>query len=121
MSEQFKYELAKDLGFYETVEREGWSGIRTKDAGNMVKRAIQIAEQALANQTAAPASRPPYAGSPVRQAATPSPGQPHIPAMVQSATFASQEAQRPAPAYAAPFLPYAAVQPAPASAPYPGH
>ncbi len=47
MSEQFKYELAKDLGFYETVEQEGWGSIRTKDAGNMVKRAIQIAEQTV--------------------------------------------------------------------------
>lgn len=47
MSEQFKNELAKDLGFYDTVEREGWSGIRAKDAGNMVKRAVQIAQQAL--------------------------------------------------------------------------
>lgn len=47
MSEEFKYELAKDLGFYDTVQREGWGGIRTKDAGNMVKRAIEIAEQAL--------------------------------------------------------------------------
>jgi small acid-soluble spore protein F (minor alpha/beta-type SASP) len=51
MSDEFKYELAKDLGFYETVQREGWGGIRTKDAGNMVKRAIQIAEQASAQQT----------------------------------------------------------------------
>lgn len=48
MSEQFKAELAKDLGFYETVQREGWGGIRSKDAGNMVKRAIQIAEQTAA-------------------------------------------------------------------------
>lgn len=48
MSESFKYELAKDLGFYDTVQKEGWGGIRTKDAGNMVKRAIQIAEQTLA-------------------------------------------------------------------------
>jgi len=48
MSVQMKYELAKDLGFYETVEREGWGAIRAKDAGNMVKRAIQIAEQKLA-------------------------------------------------------------------------
>ncbi|MFD7525713.1 small, acid-soluble spore protein, alpha/beta type [Paenibacillus chitinolyticus] len=47
MSEDFKYELAKDLGFFETVEREGWGGIRSKDAGNMVKRALQIAEQNL--------------------------------------------------------------------------
>ncbi|MCS7463212.1 alpha/beta-type small acid-soluble spore protein [Paenibacillus doosanensis] len=56
MSEQFKYELAKDLGFYETVQRDGWGGIRTKDAGNMVKRAIQIAEQAISQQ---PPQQPP--------------------------------------------------------------
>jgi len=49
MSEQFKNELAKDLGFYSTVQREGWGAIRAKDAGNMVKRAIQLAEQHLAN------------------------------------------------------------------------
>jgi small acid-soluble spore protein F (minor alpha/beta-type SASP) len=48
MSEQLKTELAKDLGFYETVQSEGWGGIRAKDAGNMVKRAIQIAEQTAA-------------------------------------------------------------------------
>lgn len=46
MSEELKTELAKELGFYDTVEREGWGGIRAKDAGNMVKRAIQLAEQA---------------------------------------------------------------------------
>jgi len=46
MSEQFKAEIAKDLGIYDTVQREGWGGIKAKDAGNMVKRAIQIAEQA---------------------------------------------------------------------------
>ncbi|GMA50544.1 protein SspF [Alicyclobacillus contaminans] len=50
MSEEFKYELAKELGFYDTVQREGWGGITTRDAGNMVKRAIEIAEQALAEQ-----------------------------------------------------------------------
>jgi small acid-soluble spore protein F (minor alpha/beta-type SASP) len=50
MSEQFKAEIAKDLGIYDTVQREGWGGISTKDAGNMVKRAIQIAEQAAANK-----------------------------------------------------------------------
>jgi hypothetical protein len=64
MSEELKYELAKDLGFYETVMREGWEGIRTKDAGNMVKRAIQIAEQHLAkqyqmNQAGTQPNRPP--------------------------------------------------------------
>jgi small acid-soluble spore protein F (minor alpha/beta-type SASP) len=50
MSESFKNELAKDLGLTGTIEREGWGGIRAKDAGNMVKRAIQIAEQTLSGQ-----------------------------------------------------------------------
>jgi len=48
MSEQFKAEIAKDLGIYDTIQKEGWGSISTKDAGNMVKRAIQIAEQAAA-------------------------------------------------------------------------
>lgn len=48
MSEEFKYELAKDLGFYDTVINEGWGSIRARDAGNMVKRAIQLAEEQLA-------------------------------------------------------------------------
>ncbi|MEC2076588.1 small, acid-soluble spore protein, alpha/beta type [Metabacillus fastidiosus] len=47
MSESFKYELAKDLGFYDTVKKEGWGAIRSKDAGNMVKRAIEIAQSQL--------------------------------------------------------------------------
>jgi small acid-soluble spore protein F (minor alpha/beta-type SASP) len=54
MSEQFKDELAKDLGFYDTVVREGWGGIKSKDAGNMVKRAIQLAEQQLASAGSKP-------------------------------------------------------------------
>lgn len=50
MSEQFKEELAKELGFYDTVQKDGWGGITTRDAGNMVKRAIEIAERSLAEQ-----------------------------------------------------------------------
>lgn len=50
MSEQLKVELAKELGFYDTVEKEGWGAITTKDAGNMVKMAIQKAEEAAAAQ-----------------------------------------------------------------------
>src|SRR5699024_12819953 len=45
MSDELKEEIAKELGFYDTVQREGWGGIRARDAGNMVKRAIEIAEQ----------------------------------------------------------------------------
>jgi small acid-soluble spore protein F (minor alpha/beta-type SASP) len=50
MSEKFKEELAKELGFWDVVQKEGWGGIRAIDAGNMVKRAIEIAEQQLANR-----------------------------------------------------------------------
>ncbi len=50
MSESFKTELAKDLGFYDVVKRDGWGGITTRDAGNMVKRAIEIAEETLAKR-----------------------------------------------------------------------
>ncbi len=50
MSDRFKEELAKELGFYDTVQKEGWGGIRARDAGNMVKRAIEIAEEQLVKQ-----------------------------------------------------------------------
>ncbi|WP_070121536.1 small, acid-soluble spore protein, alpha/beta type [Bacillus marinisedimentorum] len=50
MSDRFKEELARDLGFYETVQQDGWGGIRSRDAGNMVKRAVEIAQAQLADQ-----------------------------------------------------------------------
>ncbi|MEH7354741.1 small, acid-soluble spore protein, alpha/beta type [Neobacillus drentensis] len=50
MSDRFKEELAKELGFYDVVQKEGWGGIRARDAGNMVKRAIELAEEQLINQ-----------------------------------------------------------------------
>lgn len=48
MSENLKYEIAKELGFYDTVKNEGWGAIRARDAGNMVKRAIEMAEEQIA-------------------------------------------------------------------------
>ena len=50
MSDRLKEEIAKELGFYDTVQKEGWGGIRARDAGNMVKRAIEIAEEQLASR-----------------------------------------------------------------------
>ena len=47
MSQQLKEEIAKELGFYDVVQKEGWGGIRARDAGNIVKRAIELAEQSL--------------------------------------------------------------------------
>ncbi|MDV6378962.1 small, acid-soluble spore protein, alpha/beta type [Sporosarcina sp. GW1-11] len=45
MSDPLKEEIAKDLGFYDVVQKEGWGGIRSRDAGNMVKRAIEMASR----------------------------------------------------------------------------
>lgn len=50
MSDGFKEELAKELGFYDVVQKEGWGGIKARDAGNMVKRAIELAEERLMNE-----------------------------------------------------------------------
>ena len=49
MSDRLKVEIAKELGFYDTVEREGWGGIKARDAGNMVKKAIEMAERGQAS------------------------------------------------------------------------
>ncbi len=50
MSDGLKEELAKELGFYDVVQKEGWGGIRAKDAGNMVKLAIEKAQHQLVNK-----------------------------------------------------------------------
>ncbi|MGD6968925.1 small, acid-soluble spore protein, alpha/beta type [Rossellomorea vietnamensis] len=50
MSEQLKEEIAKELGFYDTVQQEGWGGIKSKDAGNMVKKAVEIAQRGMMNK-----------------------------------------------------------------------
>ncbi|ENH97615.1 small acid-soluble spore protein (minor alpha/beta-type SASP) [Gracilibacillus halophilus YIM-C55.5] len=47
MSDHLKEELAKELGFYDTVQKDGWGGITARDAGNMVKRAVQMAEERI--------------------------------------------------------------------------
>ncbi|HKM39854.1 MAG TPA: small, acid-soluble spore protein, alpha/beta type [bacterium] len=50
MSEQLKYELAKELGVADIVRREGFGGVTSRDCGNMVRLAIERAERTLANQ-----------------------------------------------------------------------
>jgi small acid-soluble spore protein F (minor alpha/beta-type SASP) len=49
MSDQLKFELAKELGVYDTVMTEGWGGVTSRDCGNLVAKAIEKAEQAMAN------------------------------------------------------------------------
>lgn len=50
MSEELKLKLAGELGIKDVVESEGWSSIRAKDAGNLVKMAILIAEKQISGQ-----------------------------------------------------------------------
>ncbi|NLZ28221.1 MAG: small, acid-soluble spore protein, alpha/beta type [Firmicutes bacterium] len=47
MSEAMKYEMAKDMGVADIVEREGWGGVTSRQCGNMVRLAIEKAEQML--------------------------------------------------------------------------
>ncbi len=50
MSEALKAEIAKELGVYDTVAREGWGSVSSRDCGNIVKKAIEIAERNLGNR-----------------------------------------------------------------------
>ncbi len=96
MSEQLKNELAKDLGFYDTIQKEGWGGIKAKDAGNMVKRAIQLAEQAAAKQHAQQ-PQPQTAVQPHAQQLQPQTAvQPHA-QQLQPQTAVQPHAQQPQP------------------------
>lgn len=45
MSESLKAEIAKELGVYGTVESEGWGSVSSRDCGNMVKVAIEMANR----------------------------------------------------------------------------
>ncbi|MEN6462965.1 MAG: small, acid-soluble spore protein, alpha/beta type [Syntrophomonas sp.] len=51
MSEQLKYEIARDLGVDNIVSTEGWGAVSSRDCGNIVKKAIERAEMNLANQS----------------------------------------------------------------------
>jgi small acid-soluble spore protein F (minor alpha/beta-type SASP) len=45
MSENLKQEIANELGVYDTVKNEGWGAVSSRDCGNMVKKAIEIANR----------------------------------------------------------------------------
>ena len=46
MSDNLKEEIAKELGVYEKVKQDGgWGNVSSKDCGNMVKKAIEIANR----------------------------------------------------------------------------
>lgn len=48
MSDQMKYELARELGINHLVKNDYWGEVPSKQCGNLVRKAIEIAERNLA-------------------------------------------------------------------------
>lgn len=47
MSEALKERIAEDLGVAPIVRSEGWGSVSARDCGNVVRRAIEIAQHAM--------------------------------------------------------------------------
>jgi small acid-soluble spore protein F (minor alpha/beta-type SASP) len=47
MSDNLKTEIARELGVDDIVRAEGWGGVSSRDCGNIVRTAIEIAERSL--------------------------------------------------------------------------
>lgn len=46
MSDNLKIEIAKELGVYDQVKQDGgWQNVSSKNCGNIVKKAIEIANR----------------------------------------------------------------------------
>lgn len=52
ISDNLREEIAKELGVYDTVKQDGgsWANVSAKDCGNIVKKAIEIANRSVENQ-----------------------------------------------------------------------
>ncbi|GAB4262418.1 small, acid-soluble spore protein, alpha/beta type [Thermincola ferriacetica] len=51
MSDTLKYELAKELGVYDTVRTSGWGEVSSRNCGNLVRLAIEKAERMMGENT----------------------------------------------------------------------
>lgn len=49
MSENLRWELAKELEVDHIVQTEGWGGVPSRECGNLVRKAIELAERNLSN------------------------------------------------------------------------
>ncbi len=47
MSDNLKTEIARELGVYETVRSGGWGEVSSRDCGNIVKKAIEMAVRSI--------------------------------------------------------------------------
>lgn len=50
MSDRLKYELAQELGFYDEVKDGDWGNITTREAGSLVRAAVERAQRMLAEE-----------------------------------------------------------------------
>ncbi len=51
MSNKLKEEIAKELGVYDQVKQDGgWGNVSSKTCGNMVTKAIEIANRTAENR-----------------------------------------------------------------------
>lgn len=50
MSDNLKYEIARELGVDDIVKTEGWGGVSSRDCGNIVAQAIKIAERSVGDR-----------------------------------------------------------------------
>ena len=50
MSDNLKMEIARELGVYESVRSGGWAEVSSRDCGNIVKKAIEMAERNVGGQ-----------------------------------------------------------------------
>lgn len=51
ISDNLREEIAKELGVYEQVKKDGgsWGNVSAKDCGNIVSKAIEIANRSVKN------------------------------------------------------------------------
>lgn len=47
MSDILKDEIARQMGVEDTVKREGWGSVSSRDCGRIVQKAIELAENSL--------------------------------------------------------------------------
>ena len=52
ISEILREEIAKELGVYEQVKQDGgsWANVSSRDCGNIVSKAIEIANRSIENK-----------------------------------------------------------------------
>ncbi|WP_425447435.1 small, acid-soluble spore protein, alpha/beta type [Dethiothermospora halolimnae] len=43
--EDLKYEIARELGVYNTVKEKGWGDVSSRNCGNIVKKALEMRER----------------------------------------------------------------------------